>query len=121
MGHSTICAMEELGRTLRWQRHQELKQITDVVAYLERKGADIRKDCEERGVTCFTTPYPEHGKNFANAYEYEKQAAFDEYSDIFKENHGFRLRGARFGELSLDELEDLIDGEYRIASNTNLI
>jgi len=122
MGHSIICSYEDMARAHENWVHRttngytpwQLVQITDVVAYIEQKAADIRKDCEERGVTCFTTPYPERGKDFINAYEYEKHMAFGEYSDIFKEVHGYRPTISIKG-VGLHELEDSIGRLHEMA------
>jgi hypothetical protein len=91
--------------------NRELVMIndTDVVGHIQCAAADIKAAAEEQGSTFYmvpTTLWAERG-DYANVYEYERSMALGEYSDIHKEERGFRPR-EDLGNLTLEGIEALI-------------
>lgn len=90
-------------------REQEMINDTDVVGHIQSVAAEIAATAEARGDTFYMTPttlWAERG-DYANVYEYERSMALGEYSDIHKEERGYRPRGD-FNNLTLDGIEMLI-------------
>ena len=90
-------------------REQEMINDTDVVGHIQRVAADIKAEAEEQGSTFYmvpTTLWAERG-DYANVYEYERSMALGEYSDIHKEERGFRPR-EDLSNLTLEGIEALI-------------
>jgi hypothetical protein len=87
-------------------RELEMTADTDVVGHIQRSADAIKADADARGDSFYfipTTSWAERG-DYANVYEYERSMALDEYSDVHKEERGYRPRGD-FSQLTLEEIE----------------
>jgi len=90
-------------------RELEMTADTDVVGYIQRSAIAIKTAADARGDSFYmipTTQWAERG-DYANVYEYKRSMALDEYSDIHKEERGYRPRHG-CGDLTLEGVEALI-------------
>jgi hypothetical protein len=87
-------------------RELEMTTDTDVVGHITREAAAIKAAADARGDSFYFIPTTAHAENgdYANVYEYERSMALNEYSDVHKEERGYRPRGD-FGQLTLEEIE----------------
>ena len=89
-------------------RELEMIKNTDVVGHIQRNAIDIKAAADARGDSFYFIPTTVHAENgdYANVYEYERSMALDEYSDVHKEERGYRPRGD-FSNLTLEGIEAL--------------
>lgn len=96
---------------------QELEMLADhdVPAHVRRKVERIEARARLDGTTFYAVPaVPEPGA-YANVYEYERSMALSEFSDAYKEAHGFRPRGLAGRDFTLTEIDTMIDELYKTA------
>lgn len=92
---------------------KRLHEIKDVESYILDKAEKLNQQAQREGWSFWTVPSTLSAEDFDSAYEYELSLARDQYSDCYKEIHGFRpgfaphLRG-----LTLNEVETLISNLY---------
>lgn len=92
---------------------KKLAEITDVESYIIGKAESIRQQAKREKWSFWTVPSTSCAKDFNSAYEYELSRAREQYSDCYKEVHGFRPGfGPHLRGLTLNEVETLITDLY---------
>lgn len=92
---------------------KRLHEIKDVESYILAKAEKIRQQAQREGWSFWTVPSTLSAEDFDSAYEYELSRARDQYSDCYKEIHGFRPgHGPHLRGLTLNEVETLITDLY---------
>jgi hypothetical protein len=89
-------------------RELEMIADTDVIGHIQRSAAVIIAHAESRGDSFYFIPTTAHAErgDYANVYEYERSMALGEYSDVHKEERGYRPR-KDMSNLTLEEIEAL--------------
>ena len=90
-------------------KEMEMVQDTDVVGHIERQAEAIRERAAAEGWTFWGVPTTMHADRYANVYEYELSMALGQFSDLHKEVYGFRPRGKAPANLSLADVDILIN------------
>ena len=72
--------------------YEAMKADTNVLAHIRSLNEARATEAREEGRTFhFTTP-EDLASEFPNVYEFEREMAWSSYSDLHKEEHGFRPR-----------------------------
>ena len=91
-------------------REQALLANTDVAGYIRAKTEARNAQAQAEGWTFWSNPCPSLADEFANVYEYEHSFACSDYSDFYKELNGIRPRWVRTSQMTLAQVEVLLDG-----------
>ena len=92
-------------------REKAFLDNTDVVAHIERIAQRIHDEMEEKGFTFYGVPSTIGAERYANVYEYEFTMACSDYSDTYKEAHGFRPR-LNYENYTLSQIEAMTKALY---------
>ena len=90
-------------------REHALLANTDVAGYIRAKTEARNAQALAEGWTFWSNPCPSLADEFANVYEYEHSFACSDYSDYYKELHGIRPRWVRTRQMTLAQVEDLLE------------
>ena len=91
-------------------REQALLANTDVAGYIRAKTEARNAQAQAEGWTFWSNPCPSLADRFANVYEYEHSFACADYSDYYKELNGIRPRWVLTSQMTLAQVEALLDG-----------
>ncbi len=91
-------------------REQALLANTDVAGYIRAKTEARNAQAQAEGWTFWSNPCPSLADDFANVYEYEHSFACSDFSDFYKELNGIRPRWVRTSQMTLTQVEALLDG-----------
>ena len=91
-------------------REHALLANTDVAGYIRAKTEERNAQAQAEGWTFWSNPCPSLADQFANVYEYEHSFACSDYSDFYKELNGIRPRWVRTSQMTLAQVEALLDG-----------
>ncbi len=91
-------------------REQALLANTDVAGYIRAKTEARNAQAQAEGWTFWSNPCPSLADDFANVYEYEHSFACSDFSDFYKELNGIRPRWVRTSQMTLAQVEALLDG-----------
>ena len=80
---------------------------TDVLAHIRARNAELNRQAAEEGWEFWTLHCEDSADEYANVYEYLKEAAIGFHSDVFKDINGFRPRHVNYTEATLEEIESL--------------
>ena len=91
-------------------REHALLANTDVAGYIRAKTEARNAQAQAEGWTFWSNPCPSLADEFANVYEYEHSFACSDFSDFYKELNGIRPRWVRTSQMTLAQVEALLDG-----------
>ena len=91
-------------------RELSLLSNTDVAGYILAKTDARNAQAQAEGWTFWSNPCPSLADRFANVYEYEHSFACADYSDYYKELNGIRPRWVLTSQMTLAQVEALLDG-----------
>ena len=91
-------------------REHALLANTDVAGYIRAKTEERNAQAQVEGWTFWSNPCPSLADEFANVYEYEHSFACGDFSDYYKELNGIRPRWVRTSQMTLAQVEALLDG-----------
>ena len=91
-------------------REHALLANTDVAGYIRAKTEARNAQAQAEGWTFWSNPCPSLADEFANVYEYEHSFACSDFSDFYKELNGIRPRWVRTSQMTLAQVEVLLDG-----------
>ena len=91
-------------------REHALLANTDVAGYIRAKTEARNAQAQAEGWTFWSNPCPSLADEFDNVYEYEHRFACSDYSDYYKELNGIRPRWVLTSQMTLAQVEALLDG-----------
>jgi hypothetical protein len=91
-------------------REHALLANTDVAGYIHAKAEARNAQARAEGWTFWSNPCASLAGEFANVYEYEHSFACNDYSDYYKELNGIRPRWVMTSQMTLAQVEALLDG-----------
>ncbi len=88
-------------------RELSLKSNTDVQGHIQAENARVDAQAKAEGWTFWTLAAESLADEYDNVYDYEREMAWSTYSDMHKEEYGFRPR-RDFSSWTLETFEEAI-------------